>query len=779
MTKPVSTPAVSVRGCLKLASLLALCSPVLCLQAQTAAPASGTETTSEEKAVELPGFTVVEKSPNPYQASQAVSSSRIAMSIQNIPQTVSVVTSQLIEDSMGQKMLDVAKYVTPIVESTLPFGGDRYMVRGFQVSHEFIDGVEVSGADGYSMSMAQYNIERVEIIKGPNAILVPGGSPGGQMNPITKSPLSRNKTSLTLELAEFMGNGVSTDVNRVLDEKTGAAVRVVAAAWRNTGYIRNQYRNGYMVAPSFSIRVTPNHKLVVKAEFMQNRETNLAGLPVDPLVGSNDYAITARGLPRNWSFGNDDDSRHRATERFTAELYSTLSDHITSRLQVISDHVRRIDVGGTGAAIKGISTPRGATTGMYIPVPANIPDPSTWVFSRNNGKVDLEYKEGHIKQDFAAKFENSWLSSSTVAGWGANTSTVHFISYPAAPRGDVANNNLAAITYPAYVFAEPTTANGGTDRTGKQNDLQAFIYENVSLFKERISLSGGLSRFRGTLTRIDTSGVGANPFPKYKLLDTAKSLGAVIKPIKELSFFYGFNTSGGTMPGSLNAGNYAPTLRVADGSQHEFGVKTSLLNGRLTASVSHFDIKQKNYAVPNSEYYTLIAQGVQLPSDFPTTLYLDLNSKGWEFEGSFSVDSNLTILANYTSFEMRQPVTNVRVRAVPDHAGGLYADYRFDKGPVKGLGFNIGVDYKSDVVGENATGFTQTTTPPFVPNQPTFKIAGRTVVNLGIAYRTRDWTARINMSNALDKDYVLAAGSRTSVINAEPRAFRGSITYNF
>jgi outer membrane receptor for monomeric catechols len=85
------------------------------------------------------------------------------MSIQDIPQTVSVVTSDFLQDSMSVRMLDAAKYVTPVVESTLPIGGDRYTIRGFQVSHEFIDGMVMSGEDGYSMSLAPYNIDRIEI----------------------------------------------------------------------------------------------------------------------------------------------------------------------------------------------------------------------------------------------------------------------------------------------------------------------------------------------------------------------------------------------------------------------------------------------------------------------------------------------------------------------------------------------------------------------------------------------------------------------------------------
>jgi len=51
------------------------------------------------------------------------------------------------------------------------------MIRGFQVSEEFIDGSVISGSSGYSMSIPTYNIDRIEVIKGPNAVLVPGGSP--------------------------------------------------------------------------------------------------------------------------------------------------------------------------------------------------------------------------------------------------------------------------------------------------------------------------------------------------------------------------------------------------------------------------------------------------------------------------------------------------------------------------------------------------------------------------------------------------------------------------
>jgi len=766
-----------------------------------AAPAAAKAETSKE-IVELPTFTITETPANPYASKQALSSSRVAMAIQDIPQTISVVTSEFIQDSLSARMIDAAKYVTPVVESTLPIGGDRYMIRGFQVSHEFVDGTEISGQDGYSSSLAPYNIERIEIIKGPNAILMPGGSPGGQFNPITKSPLGKDQQSVTLELAQYYGTAISTDVNRVISTGDNSkAVRFVAAYWDSKGYAKNQFRTGYMFAPSFSWQLSPAHKLIVKAEIMQSRESIISGLPIDPSLGSTDYARIATGLPRDWSFGDSSDFRHRATERLTFELLSNLGDHVTSRLSLMGNHVVREDFGGMGAAIAGFSTTRNPNTGNYEPgviwsldqsgptaiatsTSPGLPAPTSYVFSRTTNAVDLFYNEAHLRNDYAIKFDQSLFKSTTITGLAANFSKVQFKTYATASRPSIAVTALDTITYPAWNYPQPTATNGGGNRTGKQEDLQMFVYENLSTFQDRVIFSGGLSRFFGQLTRVDDTGIPpAITFPSYNLATTAKSYGVVVKPIKPVSVFYSFNSSGGTMPSSLNPGTYAPNLRVASGEQKEFGVKVSWLEDRLTASFAHFDIVQQNYPVPNSDYYTLIALGKTAEANaLQNPLFLDLNSKGWEFEGTFAVTKNLFVLGNYTSFKMRQPITNVRVRAVPDHSGGFYADYRFTDGALKNFGVNLGVDFKSDVVGENATGFTTTKPLPngtFVAAQPTFKVAGRTLVNVGFTYRAQNWTARLQVNNATDKDYILAAGSRTAAVPGDPRSIKGSVTYKF
>jgi iron complex outermembrane recepter protein len=635
---------------------------------------------------------------------------------------------------------------------------------------------------------------------------------------------------VTFDYSPNMGRDVWFDVNRVLTKDGKMAARFIAAYWNSEFYIKDHFRKGYEISPSFFYQISQHNKLTLKADFVLNRETNLGGLPIDPSVGYGGVARIAPGLPRDWQFGNDMDSRKRTTQRATAELLSTLNDHVTSRLLFMVDHVRRHDVGGTSAGLPttpinnlgvitytpgqsggGTVNPR---TGQYEPgvnwnttqynndttgtvaltgTPVPITDPSTWIYSRNNGKVDLEYTEAHLKNDYAAQFATKFFKSTTIMGITANISRVRFQSWRGAARPSVPANNLAGITYPEYNFLPnlPGTSTGGlgTDKTGVQKDLQTFLYQTLSMWDERIQISGGVSRFFGELTRVDNTGTVAYTVPNttivnpaFNVTSNATSFGLIIKPIRQVSLFFSRNTTGSTMPGSLQAGNTNPGLPLAVGGQKEYGIKTNFLDGKLTTSFAYFDIAQQNVATTNSEYYRLLSLGdvdsVAAANRLPP-LYLDLTSKGWEFEATYSMGKSLTFLGNITDYKVRQPITNARVRGMPDRSYGAYADYRFVEGAMKGFGINFGLDYKGDVAGENVSGFTVIRGGTPMPIQPSFVVGARTLANLGFSYKRSNWSASVTIMNLMDKDYILAAGSRGSLVVGTPRTWKSTISYSF
>jgi iron complex outermembrane recepter protein len=186
-----------------------------------------------------------------------------------------------------------------------------------------------------------------------------------------------------------------------------------------------------------------------------------------------------------------------------------------------------------------------------------------------------------------------------------------------------------------------------------------------------------------------------------------------------------------------------------------------------------------------------VSQGNQAAANLlPQNTFLDVNSKGWEVEGSYAVNQNLTLIANASKYEYRQP-TGVRIRAVPDEIWAAFADYHFTDGALRGFGINLGVDSKSDMVGESVTaltttkplqGVTQTypgVAPGFVPQQASYKYDGRTLVNLGFSYKTKTWKVGLQISNLMDKDYIAVGGSRTAIAVGNPREVRANFTYNF
>jgi hypothetical protein len=90
---------------------------------------------------------------------------------------------------------------------------------------------------------------------------------------------------------------------------------------------------------------------------------------------------------------------------------------------------------------------------------------------------------------------------------------------------------------------------------------------------------------------------------------------------------------------------------------------------------------------------------------------------------------------------------------------------------------------KGDVAGENATGYTTTRAlpgaVPFVPVQPSFYVKERTLTNLGLTYKEKTWSIGFTCENLADVNYILAAGSRSSLVVGTPRTWKTSFEYKF
>lgn len=726
--------------------------------------------------IELSAFNVRDTRASAYAAQEAISTTRISVPIQDVPQTVSVVTRELMDDTLGNRMLDVAKYVTPVMESSLSTGGDRVTLRGFQVSQRFVDGVNVSGVDGYNMASDTTNVERLEVIKGPNAILVPGGSPGGIINQITKSPRFKDATQLTVTLKEYIGSLASVDVNRTFSGGK-AAVRVVGTVWDSEGYFREQFRQGWLFAPSFTQVFSNGVQFTSKLETLYNKETQGIGAVIDPSIGTSTggYARVITGMARNNAWGPHTDNRERRETRWVNELAFKIGERTSARLWLMADHAEREDWGAPGGVpTAGFQGARNPLTGEWEPLASfgAAPNFTRTALTRNNATTYtrsgqsnlLVFDELHLKNDYAIELApTAHTKSTTIVGLSANYQKLKWQNW---------SNTRAPVDLANPVWDTPVlTSTLLRDKKAAQQDLQVFAYERLSLLNDRLTLAGGVSQFWGVLERLDNGNLPAVVSRSLSKSVTDSNVGVIFKPQKQISIFAGYNKVGGALPTSILAGETASNFIIQTGDQLEAGVKTTLLGGRVTTSLSWFDIAQSNFQVPNSAF--------NIDPRQPQFLFQDLTSEGFEFEFTAVLGRQLLVVGNFIHMKMRDP-NGVRQRMVPDNAAAVFLKYEFAAAELKGLAVTFGADYMGSAPGEQASGITAASTATrVIPNQPGFYLAPRTVCNLGVSYQRDQWVTRVSIDNVLDKEYIQSAGSRNTLVAGLPRTWAVSLAYKF
>lgn len=258
------------------------------------------------------------------------------------------------------------------------------------------------------------------------------------------------------------------------------------------------------------------------------------------------------------------------------------------------------------------------------------------------------------------------------------------------------------------------------------------------------------------------------------IVDAKKSTynyGVVVKPVKNVSLFYGHSEIALPVANNFSA---ASVPAFSSGKQNEFGARVRLLDNRLQAGFTYFDIKQSAYSVPNPANLA-----VPQPNPLFPPLFSDRHAKGWEFEATYEVSKGFTVIGNFTDFTNRDP-NNVAFRGTAERSGATWARYEFQGESFKGLSVSLGVNYLGRRPGDQAGGLTAASTPTnVIPNQPSFWLPARTLVDLSFGYTAKSWAFQANVDNIFDKKYLAASINRFLVYPGAGTNLRVSATYKF
>jgi catecholate siderophore receptor len=238
-----------------------------------------------------------------------VASPKYTTPLRDIPQTINVIPSELMEEQGATTLRDALRNVTGITfqagEGGTP-AGDQMTIRGFSARTDmFVDGIRDTG--GYSRDT--FNLEQVEVAKGPSSAVSGRGSTGGSVNLVSKAPQTRASYGGTIDAGTAAFERSTADINQPLGHES-AALRV-NAMWTDGGVPRRDVaeNQSWAVAPSLGLGLMSRMRVTLSYLHLDQNNMPDYGLPwvpaanvplseyaggQPPVANSNFYGLRAR-----------------------------------------------------------------------------------------------------------------------------------------------------------------------------------------------------------------------------------------------------------------------------------------------------------------------------------------------------------------------------------------------------------------------------------------------------------------------------------------------------
>ncbi len=672
---------------------------------------------------------VVSTAKNRYQVLNSNASTRTNTPLLSTPQSVQVMSSQVLRDRQAFTLNEIAGSFTGMKANN---GNGNFQIRGFTAySPNDASFLLYNGIRGnlflWSQQPLLYNIESVELLRGPSGALFSEGSPGGVVNFVTKKPLSEKRASVDLSLGSWGFTRASVDFTGPVGSQKKLLYRAIAGYDRSESFRDYQKKQNVFIAPSltylFNRRTSLNLELNYAYQKAVQQYDNGSFIYTRP-DGSFDFNHYADNL--TIQSPTDYGKTHNASATLTFD--HQISDNL--KLTVVERAVRNkldftdhIPVG----RIRNDSISRGYQD--WLTDRFSLQTTAFATYSTKTGPV------GH--QIIVGTDYNRY-------GWTQND-----YQYKSSTRISILNPNYAGSVPDASVPADESD-----DNKRITNLIGGYIQDQVSVGKLKVLLSLRYDSYNGKETPL--SDRDNKQGDELQASGWIPRIGLVYLPVKNLSIY-------GTYLKSFNpqtsnnvlAGGPFPTRQA---TQYEVGSKADLFSSRLSATVSLYQINYANIltAAPTEE------------NSHRQAAIDGTRSRG----GEFSVTGNLNSLSLIAGYALNEHVLvstsnygkkGDRFANAPKHQINFWGKYALS-GVLKGFGLAAGVRYVSDQVG-------------LLTNQ-NFIFPSYTVLDAALSYQRNRFQVQLNAYNLTNKHYF--TGSRSGVTLAglgDPLNVRVGVSY--
>jgi len=701
-----------------LAGLALLSSPLV---GQVAPPAPPAAVTPPDQPVVLDPFQVNAQNNRGYQAEDIGSASKLALPIDDVPQTVLVYTADFLHDIDAVNLNDIMSYVPGATHNVGPRNQDGFTLRGFNQPLTYLDGFRdgEEWAGGETIQIAQ-----LEVLEGPATNLY-GNSRGfgGIINRVSKEPQPNEFNEAEVDSGNFDFFRFTFDsTGPITDDKTWM-YRVTAADTFSDSYRDFMDFKRLFISPVVTKKIGSKLTVTLYTEFLRNDTQEDIGIPAVP--GPNGTVVVpnvpiSRNYAENWEDSLLDKEAIRLLPTYQINEHWTL---------------------------------RGAAIGTFFNNPiyqAEATSVNNTTLALNRDQFKLNRWEDHfdVEADLLGRFDTGPIHHELLMGY----EYYHERGVSNVDRGPLASISIYNPVYGAPLLPDSTLYATPASNLWFRDDFVGFYAnEQMSMLNDRIRIFGG---FRRDLVyyHSDSKIPGGVDVAWPLIFSTTPQFGFEVKPIPQVSVYAQYSSAFVPITASTTPAYQA--LPPETGHTREAGIKTTLLNTHFGAQLSYFKMEADDLSVrlpaPQQSFFTsggyLLGEGEQLDITY--------SDRNWNFIGGYV----------YEFVDNLSPPAAL-IQGIFQSNWKFLGKYTFTDGLLDRLSVGLGLDHAPGVGFDNNLGH----------------LNGYTRVDVISSYNFRhNWNFNLDIQNLTNEKYYIAAGSPAFIVVPQPPlTFRLSARFTF
>jgi catecholate siderophore receptor len=665
----------------------------------------------------IPQVKIVGAMERGYTAKRTSTATKTDTLLRDTPQAITVITGELMQDQGVQNMADVIRYVPGIVTAQGEGNRDTVIFRGNSSTSDFyVDGMR----DDVQYYRDFYNIDSVEAIKGPNAMIFGRGGSGGVINRVSKQPQWNDVREVSFSVGSNNARRATADLGVAVNDNV--ALRVNAMVEES-----DSFRDGVSVKrsginPTLAIRVNADTKVVLGYEHFEDERIADRGIPS---FNGKPFATDPSTF-----FGNADASPTWAR----VDAFSAVIDHDMGHGVKLRNSTRFADYDKFYQNVfPGAVSPDGNSVAIsaYSNATArkNFFNQTDLTFSLMTGAIEHKFATGiELGRQVTDNFRST--------GYFANNATS--IDVPTSNPGSA----------PIPTFSQSAT---DADNHGTATVASVYLQDQITFSPQWQAIVG----VRYDHFKVDFLNRRNNTTIVQTDTPLSPRAGLIYKPFEALSLYASYSRAFVPRAGE-QLSSLTPSSQAFDPEQFknmEVGAKWDI-KPNLSATAALYQLDRSNVIIPLDNNTSVLADG-QRSKGLELGLSGKLN-RDWSMMGAYAYQD-----AKITETQSSAILAGARVAQVPKHTFSLWNRYDF----TSAWGAGLGVIYRSSIDASTTNKVT---------------LAGFTRFDGALYYQVnKDLALQVNLENMLDKQYFASAHNDNNITPGSPRAIRVGLSAKF